>query len=121
MKECQSSPCKNGGTCVIRPADYICKCPNGFRGKDCQEASGDPRSKESGEPYGGKEEAERAFIQGIEIKMVNYFGKTSQFSVLILGSYKLAVYHVDLRSSPIDPLIPSSHGLLVSQAFPFSL
>lgn len=27
--ECASSPCKNGGVCVDRHADYACACPFG--------------------------------------------------------------------------------------------
>uniref|UniRef100_A0A8C3L4U1 Cadherin EGF LAG seven-pass G-type receptor 3 n=1 Tax=Chrysolophus pictus TaxID=9089 RepID=A0A8C3L4U1_CHRPC len=32
---CDSSPCKNGGTCSVSWGTYSCLCPVGFGGKDC--------------------------------------------------------------------------------------
>uniref|UniRef100_A0A8B9QH47 Cadherin EGF LAG seven-pass G-type receptor 3 n=1 Tax=Apteryx owenii TaxID=8824 RepID=A0A8B9QH47_APTOW len=33
---CDSSPCKNGGTCSVSWGTYSCLCPIGFGGKDCR-------------------------------------------------------------------------------------
>lgn len=33
--ECSNSPCKNGAACVNRYNDYLCMCPGGFTGKNC--------------------------------------------------------------------------------------
>uniref|UniRef100_A0A803W489 Cadherin EGF LAG seven-pass G-type receptor 3 n=1 Tax=Ficedula albicollis TaxID=59894 RepID=A0A803W489_FICAL len=33
---CDSSPCKNGGTCSVSWGTYSCLCPVGFGGKDCR-------------------------------------------------------------------------------------
>ncbi|XP_061575913.1 delta-like protein C [Cololabis saira] len=33
--ECDSNPCKNGGSCTDLANDYTCTCPQGFYGKDC--------------------------------------------------------------------------------------
>uniref|UniRef100_A0A8C3DJ17 Cadherin EGF LAG seven-pass G-type receptor 3 n=1 Tax=Corvus moneduloides TaxID=1196302 RepID=A0A8C3DJ17_CORMO len=35
---CDSSPCKNGGTCSVSWGTYSCLCPVGFGGKDCRHA-----------------------------------------------------------------------------------
>nr|XP_033775985.1 lactadherin isoform X2 [Geotrypetes seraphini] len=35
MNECSRNPCKNGGTCQNLSADYACKCPSPFIGKNC--------------------------------------------------------------------------------------
>ncbi|CAF1688266.1 unnamed protein product, partial [Adineta ricciae] len=37
---CQSNPCKNGGLCTAHdtnPYEYICRCPNNFSGKTCEQ------------------------------------------------------------------------------------
>ncbi|KAM9318373.1 delta-like protein C isoform 2-T2 [Pholidichthys leucotaenia] len=34
--ECDSSPCKNGGSCKDLVNDYSCACPQGFYGKNCE-------------------------------------------------------------------------------------
>jgi hypothetical protein len=36
LNKCRSSPCKNGGTCVNSPGKYVCQCPPGFIGVNCQ-------------------------------------------------------------------------------------
>ncbi|KAL0994650.1 hypothetical protein UPYG_G00125340 [Umbra pygmaea] len=34
--ECDSNPCKNGGSCNDLENDYSCTCPQGFYGKNCE-------------------------------------------------------------------------------------
>uniref|UniRef100_A0A8B9JWS5 Delta-like protein n=2 Tax=Astyanax mexicanus TaxID=7994 RepID=A0A8B9JWS5_ASTMX len=34
--ECDSNPCKNGGSCNDMLNDYSCTCPQGFYGKNCE-------------------------------------------------------------------------------------
>ncbi|XP_046891727.1 delta-like protein C [Hypomesus transpacificus] len=34
--ECDSNPCKNGGSCNDQESDYSCTCPQGFYGKNCE-------------------------------------------------------------------------------------
>ncbi|XP_039622095.1 coagulation factor IX-like [Polypterus senegalus] len=34
--QCQSSPCHNGGSCKDDIASYICWCPTGYQGKNCE-------------------------------------------------------------------------------------
>lgn len=36
IDECQSEPCKNGGTCQDLPASFTCYCPEGFVGTHCE-------------------------------------------------------------------------------------
>ena len=33
---CDSTPCKNGGTCSISGRSYTCSCRDGFSGNQCQ-------------------------------------------------------------------------------------
>ncbi|XP_074535851.1 delta-like protein C [Halichoeres trimaculatus] len=35
-KECDSNPCRNGGSCKDLENDYSCECPQGFHGKNCE-------------------------------------------------------------------------------------
>ena len=36
INECNKSPCKNGGTCTNKYGKYVCTCPSGWTGKDCE-------------------------------------------------------------------------------------
>ena len=36
INECESSPCKNGGTCKNLINDYNCTCASGYLGKSCE-------------------------------------------------------------------------------------
>uniref|UniRef100_A0A7S3A5U5 Metalloendopeptidase n=1 Tax=Rhodosorus marinus TaxID=101924 RepID=A0A7S3A5U5_9RHOD len=38
--ECARNPCQNGGECVDLEADYICNCPRGFTGDNCERPFG---------------------------------------------------------------------------------
>ncbi|XP_020378434.1 delta-like protein C [Rhincodon typus] len=35
VNECESNPCKNGGSCTDLENNYTCTCPQGFYGKNC--------------------------------------------------------------------------------------
>ena len=37
VNPCDSSPCKNGGTCDGIEDRFICKCVEGFDGDTCEE------------------------------------------------------------------------------------
>ena len=39
INECESSPCKNGGTCLNQQAGYSCKCKDGYSGDHCEEGN----------------------------------------------------------------------------------
>ncbi|XP_030062620.1 cadherin EGF LAG seven-pass G-type receptor 3 [Microcaecilia unicolor] len=39
---CDSSPCKNGGSCSVTWGSFTCECPLGFGGKDCRHAMHHP-------------------------------------------------------------------------------
>lgn len=34
--KCSPNPCKNGGVCFEENNDYVCNCPQGFKGKTCE-------------------------------------------------------------------------------------
>uniref|UniRef100_A0A674MY80 Notch receptor 2 n=1 Tax=Takifugu rubripes TaxID=31033 RepID=A0A674MY80_TAKRU len=36
VNECKKNPCRNGGHCINSPGSYICKCPSGYSGHNCQ-------------------------------------------------------------------------------------
>ncbi|XP_067043783.1 von Willebrand factor A domain-containing protein 2-like [Acropora muricata] len=41
--ECESDPCKNGGSCIeLKPSGYKCACAKGFRGESCEKGSCSP-------------------------------------------------------------------------------
>jgi len=37
VNECDSTPCKNGGTCINTVGNYECKCKSGYTGKHCDQ------------------------------------------------------------------------------------
>lgn len=45
--QCASNPCKNGGSCEDNFQSYICLCPDGFEGRNC-ETSEEPHSVQTG-------------------------------------------------------------------------
>lgn len=36
INECERDPCKNGGICTDRVANYSCECPGEYMGRNCQ-------------------------------------------------------------------------------------
>lgn len=36
IDECQSNPCRNGGTCIDQLATYECICPEDYVGRQCE-------------------------------------------------------------------------------------
>ncbi|XP_072016385.1 uncharacterized protein [Amphiura filiformis] len=42
VDECSPEPCRNGATCYDRIGGYICACPTGFEGVDCQNDTHSP-------------------------------------------------------------------------------
>ena len=36
VNECDSNPCRNGGTCVDAMSKYTCSCKTGFSGTHCE-------------------------------------------------------------------------------------
>ena len=36
IDECSSNPCENGGTCIDGDNLYMCDCPTGFNGGNCE-------------------------------------------------------------------------------------
>ncbi len=39
---CANAPCQNGGTCQNNWGTYFCRCPGGWKGKDCEENTFSP-------------------------------------------------------------------------------
>jgi len=39
VNECNSTPCKNGGTCINTVGNYECKCKPGYTGKHCNQGN----------------------------------------------------------------------------------
>jgi hypothetical protein len=39
MNACSNNPCYNGGNCLLNGNSFICQCPNGFSGNNCQQIS----------------------------------------------------------------------------------
>ena len=37
VNECDSTPCKNKGTCINTVGDYDCKCKPQYTGKHCEQ------------------------------------------------------------------------------------
>ena len=33
---CDSDPCQNGATCGNAGENYVCRCPEGFEGENCE-------------------------------------------------------------------------------------
>lgn len=50
--QCASSPCQNGGSCEDQLRSYICFCPDGFEGRNCE--TGEERGREAADSPGGK-------------------------------------------------------------------
>ena len=36
IDECESSPCKNNGSCVDGIGSYTCVCSQGYTGEECE-------------------------------------------------------------------------------------
>jgi hypothetical protein len=36
IDECESQPCDNGGTCTDQVNSYLCVCPTGYTGINCE-------------------------------------------------------------------------------------
>lgn len=36
IDECNSIPCKNGGTCQNLPGKFVCNCAFGYQGTTCE-------------------------------------------------------------------------------------
>ncbi|XP_031433856.1 EGF-like repeat and discoidin I-like domain-containing protein 3 isoform X4 [Clupea harengus] len=48
INECAKNPCKNGGICTDLDANYTCKCPGEFMGRNCQYKCSGPLGMEGG-------------------------------------------------------------------------
>jgi hypothetical protein len=38
VDDCDPNPCLNHGKCVDAVDNYVCKCPRGFAGTNCEES-----------------------------------------------------------------------------------
>lgn len=47
LDQCAANPCENGGTCVDYWFEYVCECPKGFSGRNCEKGWCDCSGKES--------------------------------------------------------------------------
>ncbi len=36
IEECASDPCQNGATCFEGIDSYLCQCPDGYEGTNCE-------------------------------------------------------------------------------------
>ena len=36
INECAGSPCANGGTCHDQVGHFVCECPAGYEGTNCE-------------------------------------------------------------------------------------
>lgn len=36
INTCKPDTCMNGGACCPRPGGYVCNCPGGFTGDNCE-------------------------------------------------------------------------------------
>ena len=36
INECEQQPCQNNGTCANTVGSYICACPTGYNGTNCE-------------------------------------------------------------------------------------
>ncbi|XP_039600573.1 protein Z, vitamin K-dependent plasma glycoprotein b [Polypterus senegalus] len=36
IDQCKSNPCQNGGTCIDKTGEFVCKCKEGFQGRVCE-------------------------------------------------------------------------------------
>ena len=51
INECMSSPCLNGGQCFDDTNMYMCQCPNGFMGPNCEQREYRTRWREIWRPF----------------------------------------------------------------------
>lgn len=56
INDCESNPCKNGGTCIDGVNSYKCICSDGWEGTYCETSEWSPcrrqfRSVGAGDPY----------------------------------------------------------------------
>lgn len=43
--QCASGPCQNGGSCEDQLQSYVCFCPEGFEGRNCETGEGSGASR----------------------------------------------------------------------------
>ena len=36
LNACSPNPCKHGAVCINQRIDYVCPCPAGYAGKNCE-------------------------------------------------------------------------------------